>query len=163
MEERSALKTFLSGAARANPLITFALASVVTALVAVPMAIAAVSAEEPPNIAPVERLIVTAEGANAAPLHDARVSGQVMVSYLGDGVEAVAFSLTGPDDSVIAERVDGEGPSFDLFLDENNVPIAFDTARVDDGRYTVLVSIRQEDGKEAKTAAAFDIANTDNG
>lgn len=138
---------------------TFLLSAAVTALVAVPLWLAAASAEEPAVVAPVSRLIVSAEGAQAAELNGTLVSGEVKVSYLGDGVDAVAFSLLGPD-GLTVERVDGEGPNFDLFVDDAGDAIAFDTTRVPNGEYRILASIRQADQTNARTAAIFTVDNS---
>lgn len=149
----------LAGTTRINPLVTLVLSTLATIAIAAPLWLQAADVPPDPFVATPGGVVVITTDADLQPLNDATIGARALVSYIGTDVAAVAFNLSEANGAVLSERVDTQGPSFDLLTDNLDEPLALDTTKLADGEYELFVSVTGSDGVETLTAAKFTVSN----
>lgn len=146
------LLLLLGAQTRARVLPTLLIAGLVTAAIAVPLAVRALDAEDP--AADADQLV-----ANDSPLDGSVLSGDVSVAFTADGAEAVSFNLfeAGSADPIYASQ-DLEGPSFDLVVNDDGSPGSLDSTLLSNGSYELFITIAEGDD-ENRTAVRFEVQN----
>lgn len=155
---RQLFADILAGASRLRAVTSLFIATIVTLAVAGPMFWQAAKLT-PREVLPTERVFVDTADQDPAALDGRTVSGRVHIGFRGEAVQAVAFALAPENSEVIISRVDGEGPTFDLYADDGGVPVPLDTTKLADGTYELLLTVTGTDGRVAKTAATFRVMN----
>ena len=152
-----------SGNRRARPLPTLLIAAVVTALVAVPLTVRALDAQDDPDPLPVAAdaslVLVDTADAEPAPLDEAVVAGPLLISFDHPTATGVSFNLfeAGEAEPLVASQ-DLEGPHFDLLVGERGTGRPLDSTLLDDGRYELFLTVATGVG-EQRTAVSFAVKN----
>lgn len=146
------LLLLLGAQTRARVLPTLLIAGLVTAAIAVPLALRALDAEQP---AAESDLLV----ANDNPLDGSVVSGDVAVAFTADSAEAVSFNLfeAGGSEPIFASQ-DLEGPSFDLVVNDDGSTGSLDSTLLSNGSYELFITVAAGDD-ENRTAVRFEVQN----
>ena len=159
----SRLAEIFSGRRRVAPTTTLLIASLVTALVAVPLLIRALdddSAARLGDVADAERLTVAVEGVDEPiQLDGATLAGAVGIVYDDADVDAASFALfvEGADSPVLASQ-DLDGPTFSPVVDPDGVDQPLDTTLLANGEYELFVVVLRGD-VEQRTVASFQVEN----
>lgn len=144
---------------RVGPVGTLLASLLGTILLAGPLLWAARDVESPPNVIGPESLVVITTDTDLQPLHESTVSKRALISFIGDDIEAVAFTLANADGAIVSERIDGLAPEFDFLTDGSDEPLALDTRKLDNGAYELLVTATTIDEESIYTAAQFEVVN----
>ncbi len=152
------IRDLLTAAIELRAAATFAVATLITALVCIPLTIRAVDArEEPPAVAADTAPGIVLNGLGR--LDGARLQGPADISFDVDGISAVAFRVvTESGDEVLAGE-DRFGPDFDLVTDADGVGAPLDTTTIADGAYALFATITVDGGAVEQRQAAFTVDN----
>lgn len=156
--QRELFGDILSGATKLKAVTSLVISTIVTVAVVAPLLWRAGQLESR-AVVPAEQIVVTTTELDAESLDGAAIAGPARIALRGDTIQAVAFVVAPKGEASIIERVDGEGPDFDLFTDEDGAPLPLDTTKLADGDYDLLLTITSTDGSVAKSAAGFTILN----
>lgn len=148
----------MSGATKLKAITSLVISTVVTVAVVAPLLWRATQLESR-AVVPADRIVVTTPELDAEELDGATVAGPARIALQGEEIQAVAFVVAPRGAASIIERVDGDGPNFDLFTDDAGSPLPLDTTKLDDGDYDLLLTVTSTDGSVAKAAAGFEIRN----
>jgi len=151
----------LAGGRKLRVVWAFAISAIVTAAVVTPLAVR-VDGATPLVAAGVaaapDCVVANTSAEGTRPLEGQTLSGRAIISYRCDGI-AVAFKVYDASDEAIVERVDSEGPNFDLFSDDLGRANALDTTKLDDGTYEILVTATQDDAEPQLVSTSFAVDN----
>lgn len=150
----------LSGATKLRAITSLVISTVVTVAVVAPLMWRANQLESR-AVVPADQIVVTTSELDAASLDGATIGGGARIALQGPEIQAVAFAVAPAGGASVIDRIDGEGPDFDLFTDDDGAPLPLDTTKLDDGNYDLLLTVTSTDGSVAKSAASFEIRNED--
>lgn len=144
---------------RVGPLGTLLAALLGTIVLAGPLLWLARDYVSPPAVLSPESLVVITTDTNLEPLHNTTIAKRALISFIGDDVDAVAFTLTNSQDEIVSQRIDGTGPHFDFLTDADDEALALDTRKLANGSYELFVTATTIDDEPIHTAATFRVTN----
>ncbi len=155
---REFLRDLLTAAVQVRAASTFAVATLVTAVVCVPLTVRAVDArEDAPAAAEDADTAIVLNGLGR--LDRARLQGPADISFHVEGIGAVAFRLVSEAGDVVLSGEDRFGPDFDLVTDVNGAGQPLDTTTLADGAYTLFATITVDGGAVEQRQAMFIVDN----
>ncbi len=161
---REFVRELLTAAIEVRAAATFAVATLVTVVVCVPLAIQAVDAREdvPAVVSDTDAGIVLN---GLGRLDGARLRGPADISFDIEGISAVAFRLVSETGEEVLAGEDRFGPDFDLITDRNGAAGPLDTTTLADGDYSLLatMTVAGDTGDEADVVQRRASFTVDNG